>query len=254
MGIGGVSPAGAPQVEPLRQVESTVDAQQISAGTHLIAGPQLGSTPVAHAEFSVHIVARRHTDGRIEFALQQRRAGGDWGERLLPARRFFPSHADVGRWLASTPLTLSTESVLTSEQTTDLQLRVVVRRNADGRTEFALQRRGAGGDWGERLLPTRRFFSTDAKELRWLKSATVSLTVSPVSERFIALSAGDSHACSLRTDHTIRFWGSNEHGEATPPPGEFASVTAGSQRSCSLRATPPSPAGAACRSCLQRMG
>lgn len=59
------------------------------------------------SEVTVRIAARRLADGRIEFALQQRQADGNWGERLLPARRFFPAGAAPGEWLVSSPVTVS---------------------------------------------------------------------------------------------------------------------------------------------------
>ena len=55
----------------------------------------------------MRITAQRLADGRTEFALQEREADGGWGERLLPRGRFFPATATVGRWLSSTPLTVS---------------------------------------------------------------------------------------------------------------------------------------------------
>ena len=39
--------------------------------------------------------------------MQEREADGEWGERLLPRARFFPATVTVGRWLVSTPLTVS---------------------------------------------------------------------------------------------------------------------------------------------------
>ena len=59
----------------------------------------------------VRITAQRLADGRTEFALQQREADGEWGERLLPRDRFVPATAAVGRWLSSTPLTVSLPEV-----------------------------------------------------------------------------------------------------------------------------------------------
>ena len=59
----------------------------------------------------VRITARRLADDRIEFALQEREADEEWGERLLPRARFFPATATVGRWLSSTPLTVSLPEV-----------------------------------------------------------------------------------------------------------------------------------------------
>ena len=58
-------------------------------------------------EAEVRITAQRLADGRTEFALQQREADGGWSERLLPRVRLFPATATVGRWLSSTPLTVS---------------------------------------------------------------------------------------------------------------------------------------------------
>ena len=58
------------------------------------------------AEVEVRIAAQRLENGRVEFALQQR-VDGEWGERILPTRRFYPADAD--RWLYSSPLTLEVE-------------------------------------------------------------------------------------------------------------------------------------------------
>ena len=51
----------------------------------------------------VRITAMRLEDGRIEVALQEREGSG-WGERILPARRFFPASGREGRWLSSSPI------------------------------------------------------------------------------------------------------------------------------------------------------
>ena len=55
----------------------------------------------------MRIAARRVASARVEFALQQRESGGDWGERLLLQQRLFPLGTSQGRWLVSSPLTLS---------------------------------------------------------------------------------------------------------------------------------------------------
>ena len=84
-------------------------------------GRWLSSTPLTvrgpgggddAAGTEVRITAQRLADGRTEFALQEREAGRPWGERLLPRGRFFPAAATVGRWLSSTPLTVSLPEVL----------------------------------------------------------------------------------------------------------------------------------------------
>ena len=51
----------------------------------------------------VRITSMRLADGRIEVTLQEREGSG-WGERILPARRFFPASGREGRWLSSSPI------------------------------------------------------------------------------------------------------------------------------------------------------
>ncbi len=63
-------------------------------------------------EAEVRINARRLDDGRTEFALQQR-TDGEWGERILPDSRYFPSSPRDGRWLHSSPLTIETTQTAT---------------------------------------------------------------------------------------------------------------------------------------------
>lgn len=73
-------------------------------------------------------------------------------------------------------------------------VRIVAQREADGRTEFALQHdpeahTGAPYTWGERLLPTRRFFPTGATVGRWLMSSTLTVSATDgadVTVRIIA--------------------------------------------------------------------
>ena len=55
----------------------------------------------------VRIVARTAASDRVEFALQQRQPDDSWGERLLPSRRLFPISTALGRWLQSSPLTVT---------------------------------------------------------------------------------------------------------------------------------------------------
>ena len=46
---------------------------------------------------------------------------------------------------------------------------------------------------------------------------------------FISVSAGGGHTCGLRVDERAVCWGGNYYGQATPPEGEFAVVSAGSR-------------------------
>ena len=147
----------------------------------------------AGGEAEVRIVAQRLPDGRTEFALQERQAGGMWGERQLPRARFFPVATTVGRWLSSSPLTvrlsgagdtLGTEDAADSAQGAgeDVEVRIVARLRADGSIEFGLQQRQADGGWGERLLPRVRFFPAATTVERWLSSSplTVNSPLTPI--------------------------------------------------------------------------
>ena len=57
------------------------------------------------------------------------------------------------------------------------EVRVTARRLNSGRVEFALQQREPDGAWGDRILPTRRFFPPIADEGRWLVSSSVELPI-----------------------------------------------------------------------------
>ena len=58
------------------------------------------------------IVARPQADGDVEVALQQRNADGGWDAALIrPDARILPADATVGRWLASSSVTVSGPAV-----------------------------------------------------------------------------------------------------------------------------------------------
>ena len=57
----------------------------------------------------------------------------------------------------------------------DIDVRITAQRLADGRTEFALQQRQLGGEWGDRLLPRLRFFPATTTTGRWLVSSPLTL-------------------------------------------------------------------------------
>lgn len=90
-----------PGVEP--------DRWYVSSSVLLQRGGAAGQ-PETGAGAELRIAVQPLTDGRVEFALQQSRPGGTWGERLLPARRFFPPTTAAGRWLASSPLGVTIDS------------------------------------------------------------------------------------------------------------------------------------------------
>ena len=118
-------------------------------------GGELSPAPVADAT-SGRIVARLAADGRTEFGWQPTN-----GERILPRSRYFPTDAQVERWLRSSPIEVS--GVVIG--------RINARLLADGRIEFAF----TPAD-GERILPPSRFFPADAEVDRWLRSTEIELS------------------------------------------------------------------------------
>ena len=62
------------------------------------------------ADTEVRVAIRPLADGRTEVAVQQRHGVRDadgWSERLTPDARFLPPDAEPGRWLVSSPVSLS---------------------------------------------------------------------------------------------------------------------------------------------------
>ena len=130
---------------------------------------------VVSTEPDVRIVARLLSNGKIEFGLQQRLTHNTWADRQFPRARLFPTDAPVGRWLVSSPLSLAV-TLRADEMASEVEVRIVARRSAAGRVEFGLQQRFAGGSWGDRHLPPRRFFPAGATVERWLGSSVIDLS------------------------------------------------------------------------------
>lgn len=61
--------------------------------------------------------------------------------------------------------------------------------------------------------------------------AETRVVVSPV----VSVAIGAAHACAVRRDGTITCVGSNDKGQATPPPGLFYQVVAGEAHTCGQR-------------------
>ena len=69
-------------------------------------GRWLVSAPLDVGSTELRVTARKVANGSVEFAVQQR-IDSAWGERQTPTRRFFPADTAVGRWLVSSPVTLT---------------------------------------------------------------------------------------------------------------------------------------------------
>ena len=189
----------------------------------------------------VRITARKLSSGTIEFGLQQRTGPDAWGERMLPASRFFPADAAVDRWLRSSPLTV-TVAATAARPATDVTVRIVARRVFDGRVEFALRKQLDDGSYIGELLPRSRFFPTTAAVDSWLVSTPISVistqpsTTSPTAPSpFTALDGGRDHTCGLRADGTVDCWGENLDGQSDAPTGSYTAVSAGDEHSCAVR-------------------
>ena len=57
----------------------------------------------------------------------------------------------------------------------DREVRIAAQRLASGRTEFALQVRATGNQWGDRLLPASRFLAAGVRTGRWYSSSPVAV-------------------------------------------------------------------------------
>lgn len=95
----------------------------LPASRFLAAGVRTGrwyaSSPLAVGDLMLRIAVQPLSNGRIEFAAQQRVSDAEWGERLLPVGRFMPANASVGRWLYSTVVALPSTSDESSTATTE---------------------------------------------------------------------------------------------------------------------------------------
>jgi hypothetical protein len=127
-------------------------------------------------ELEARILAQRHDDGQVEFVLQVRHDGGPWSESATPARRFLPPGTAVDQWFASSTMTLTANPDDPATRASAV-VRIVVRRLAGDRIEFALQHGVVGGSWSERLLPERRYFSLDTEVGRRLSSSPILVTL-----------------------------------------------------------------------------
>ncbi len=164
---GGAQPP-APEVPPPTP-PSTGDSSGASTDTSTT-----GTAPEAASD-TVRLVARLLENGKIEFGLQQWQHDETWSDRIFPRARLFPAETAVGRWLVSSAITLSVSDSAT-DFADDTHVRITARKQADGRVEFGLQQSDDGGTtWGERTLPTRRYFPPSATALRWLGSSNITV-------------------------------------------------------------------------------
>ena len=88
---------------------------------------------------------------------------------------------------------------------------------------------------GEYTIEATTFEAGKTGDFRLVLSIEVtSRTPDPRVGGFIEVSYGSDHACALNADGSIACWGSNEHGKATPPEGEYKAVSSGEHGSCAI--------------------
>lgn len=114
--------------------------------------PMIGDGAMTAAFPAGRIVARRLADGRTEFGYQPQGR-----ERVLPAQRYFPANANVGRWLSSSVVIVDGDEIG----------RINAQLLADGRIEFAFTPTD-----GERILPSSRYFPASSSG-GWLRSSVI---------------------------------------------------------------------------------
>lgn len=118
-----------------------------SLGAAALFGVVASAEPVP--SFSIEVRARLHDSGRLEFGLRT-----EQGVRY-PRARFLPATIDHDRWIVSSPIDVN-----------GFETRVVARRRADGRTEFALRLEGVNVKPRHSILPAtaapRRWYATQA--------------------------------------------------------------------------------------------
>ena len=142
-------------------------------GSSVSTGSAAAELDAVSDSADMRIVARRLGNGKIEFGLEQRQNDDSWGGRRLPRARLFSPIVAAGRWLVSSPITVSVAPTADSFAG-EVQVRIIARRLQDGRVEFGLQERD-NGSWSDRMLPTRRYFPQTAVTNRWLASSTLTL-------------------------------------------------------------------------------
>ena len=222
------APRGARRAGSTRLIVAALAAFLAVLGTAMVSSVAVGQEAADGDE--VRIVARKLASGGIEVGLQQRRSDDSWSDRQLPEARYVPSTAEIRDWLASSPLTLSIAVA------GDVEVRIVARKLANGRTETGLQQHRSDDSWSDRQLPEARYVPTTAEVGQWLASSPITLTAAQPAEGFSAVTAGGwFHSCGLRTDGTITCWYSLDDKPAEAPDGQFSAVSAGDRHSCGVR-------------------
>ena len=207
-----------PKEPPMTRTARSVAIAALTAVAAIVAAD---FTPPASAqsddETTGRIVARLLDDGRVEFGWQP-----TGGARALPTKRYFPATIDHNRWLRSSPVEVGGTEIG----------RINARQSEDGRIEFAFTPTD-----GERIAPQARYFPADARVGRWLRSTEIAIGSAADATGYIAVSAGQSHTCAIRTSGEIACWGQNDRGQTDAPDGSYTTVSVGGGHTCATRSS-----------------
>ncbi|MDE2966701.1 MAG: redoxin domain-containing protein [Chloroflexota bacterium] len=118
----------------------------LGAAIHL----SIGSAADPVSTFSLEVRARLHDSGRLEFGIRT-----EQGVKL-PRARFLPADVGHSRWFVSSPIEVN-----------GFETRVIARRLADARTEFALRLEGVN------VRPRRSVFPAAVSRARWYRTQPV---------------------------------------------------------------------------------
>ena len=131
------------------------------------APPARAQSMAEAAAPEVRVAARGTASGSVEFAIQQRVAGGSWSELLFGRSRFMtPRLIAQQEWRYASPVSVGDGQ----------EVRVAARGTASGSVEFAIQARGADGLWGELLFGRSRFMTPRLIALQaWRYASPVTL-------------------------------------------------------------------------------
>ena len=175
----------------------------------------------------VRITARKLADGRIEFGLQQRQSDRAWGARQLPRARFFPTTAEVDRWLRSSYLTLTLPQATGGEDGATASPTDTASETPTAPP--SAPRFSAVSTGGKSVCVLRTDGTIECWSIPWREQIPVP------KGQFSAISVGGQHSCGLRTDGTVECWGDDTVGQTRAPAGQFSAVSAGGRHSCGLR-------------------
>lgn len=85
--------------------------------------------------------------------------------------------------------------------------------------------------------PTRRAYSTPRPTRTpipyYIPTPTIPSRRSHAG--FLQFDLGTVHGCAIKADHSIVCWGKNNHGQASPPAGQYKEVNVGTEHSCAIR-------------------